>query len=64
MSVVTVVVILGLAFLPYSWIRGYVRFVPNSIENTRWYRGVTRGVGIVLVLVLWYGHLFLGWGSS
>jgi hypothetical protein len=62
--VVSVFVILGGVFLPFSWIRGYVRVVPNSIENTRWYRGTMRGVMIVLVLVLGYGIFFLGWSTN
>ncbi len=59
---VSVVFVLGAAFLPFSWIawRG-TGFLPERITNTRWFRGATRVSAMVVVLVLGYGILFLGW---
>lgn len=66
---ISVVVIVVWVFVPYSlmtwrpWTgqRGLEDYLPERIRNTRWYRGVHRGTCIVLVLVLVYGWLFLGW---
>jgi hypothetical protein len=61
--VVSVVTILAVAFAPYSWISWYWwrRLLPERITNTRWWRGAWRGVTIVLLLVMAYGVIFLGW---
>jgi hypothetical protein len=55
--------ILGGALVPFSWLtwswsRG---LLPELITDTRWGRGAWRGVVIVLLLVLGYGTVFLGW---
>ena len=62
--VFAVVTILLVALAPYSWVRGYWRgpgLLPERITNTRWFRGATRGAAIVLLLVLVYAMVFLGW---
>lgn len=64
--VVSVVTILAVAFAPYSWItwywwRGPQGLLPERITHTRWWRGAWRGMLIVLLLVMAYGVIFLGW---
>jgi hypothetical protein len=62
--VFAVVTILLVALAPYSWVRGYWRgtgLLPDRITNTRWFRGAAKAAAIVLLLVMAYGMLFLGW---
>lgn len=61
--VVSVATVLLVAVVPYSWISWYYwrGLLPERITNTRWWRGAWRGVLIVLLLVMAYGVVFLGW---
>ena len=60
--VVSVVFGLGAMFVPFSWVawRG-TGFLPERITSTRWFRVATRVSAMVVILVLGYGIVFLGW---
>jgi hypothetical protein len=61
-----VVTILLVGLPPYDWVvRQWVTgLFPERITNTRWFRGTAKGVVIVLVLMMAYGGIFLGWDHN